>query len=108
MFKDVVKATNNNQVPIPNATLVLTALDVDDIKLKTGFDFTKVKIVKRFCSQMFMISFMIVDASGSVIKMIYPEEQNDWDTMSMTAMEDLLKRSSSADFLKEMRKAVNR
>ena len=108
MFKDVVKATNNNQVPIPNATLVLTALDVDDIKLKTGFDFTKVKIVKRFCSQMFMISFMIVDASGSVIKMIYPEEQNEWDTMSMTAMEDLLKRSSSADFLKEMRKAVNR
>ena len=108
MFKDVVKATNNNQVPIPNATLVLTALDVDDIKLKTGFDFTKVKIVKRFCSQMFMISFMIVDASGSVIKMIYPEEQNDWDTMSMSAMEDLLKRSSSADFLKEMRKAVNR
>lgn len=108
MFKDVVRATNNNQVPIPNATLVLTALDVDDIKLKTGFDFTKVKIVKRFCSQMFMISFMIVDASGSVIKMIYPEEQNDWDTMSMTAMEDLLKRSSSADFLKEMRKAVNR
>ena len=108
MFKDVVKATNNNQVPIPNATLVLTALDVDDIKLKTGFDFTKVKVVKRFCSQMFMISFMIVDASGSVIKMIYPEEQNEWDTMSMTAMEDLLKRSSSADFLKEMRKAVNR
>ena len=108
MFKDVVRATNNNQVPIPNATLVLTALDVDDIKLKTGFDFTKVKIVKRFCSQMFMISFMIVDASGSVIKMIYPEEQNEWGTMSMTAMEDLLKRSSSADFLKEMRKAVNR
>lgn len=99
------KKTN---APIPNASMVLTAIDVDNLKYATGIDFNKVSTVNKFASQMFLITFIIVDSSTRTIKTLYPGESDDWDIVSLDSVEDLLAKSSNIDFMREIKKSINR
>lgn len=108
-LKDPVTAvTKDKGIPIPNATLVLSALDVDNIKLGCGIDLMNLKYVNKLAKQLFLITFVIVDSSSGVIRSVYPNEQDDWDNMSIASIEDLVSKSSNADFMKELKRTVNR
>lgn len=108
-LKDPVSAvTKDKGIPIPNATLVLSALDVDNIKLGSGIDLNNIRMVNKLAKQLFLITFVIVDSSSGTIKSIYPNEQDDWDNMSIASLEDLVSKSSNADFMKELKRTVNR
>lgn len=108
-LKDPVNAvTKDKGIPIPNATLVLSALDVDNIKLGCGIDLMNLKYVNKLAKQLFLITFVIVDSSSGVIRSVYPNEQDDWDNMSIASIEDLVSKSSNADFMKELKRTVNR
>ena len=108
-LRDPVTAlTKNKGIPIPNATLVLSALDVDNIKLGSGIDLNNPRMVRKLAKQIFLINFVIVDSSSGVIKSLYPEEQDDWDNMSIASIEELISKSSNADFMKELKRTINR
>lgn len=111
LFKSVLPTLTGFQrtnAPIPNATMVLTAIDVDNIKLNTGYDFSKESVVSKFASQMFIIAFVIVDSSTRTIKTLYPGETSRWDLVALDTIEDLIARSSNQDFMKELKRSINR
>jgi len=66
------------------------------------------KYVNKLAKQLFLITFVIVDSSSGVIRSVYPNEQDDWDNMSIASIEDLVSKSSNADFMKELKRTVNR
>lgn len=97
-----------SQAPIPNATMILTAIDVDNIKLNTGIDLTKVSTVKTLAQNMFLITFVIMDSSTRTLRTLYPDSQNSWSTHALDAIEDLVAKSSNVDFMRELKKSINR
>lgn len=110
-FKDaipILTGFKRSRAPIPNATMILTSIDVDNIKLNTGIDLTQVKNVKTLAQNMFLITFVIMDPSTRTLKTLYPDSENSWNTHALDAIEDLVSKSSNVDFMRELKKSINR
>lgn len=107
-LKDPVMALNKGVVPIPNATMVLTSLDVENIKSNSGVDLNKVSVVRILAKQLFLICFVIVDSSAGKMKVLYPESDTDWDVQSLASVETDLAKTDNSELVKELNRVVNR
>lgn len=107
-LKDPVMALNKGDVPIPNATMVLTSLDVENIKSNSGVDLNKVSVVRILAKQLFLICFVIVDSSAGKMKVLYPESDTDWDVQSLASVEADLAKTDNSELVKELNRVVNR
>lgn len=75
---------------IPNASIIISQADVDNIKNQTELDLLKASNAKKFCGELFLISFIIVDIDAESIKIMLPDMNNDFDVHSLAAVQKQL------------------
>ena len=71
---------------IPNASIIMTQTDVDNIKAETKIDLLKPGTAKKFCGELFLMSFIIIDTDRESIKILLPDMNNDFDVHSLAAV----------------------
>lgn len=71
---------------IPNASIIMTQTDVDNIKAETKIDLLKPGTAKKFCGELFLMSFIIIDTDRESIKILLPDMNNDFDVHSLAAI----------------------
>ena len=81
---------------IPNASIIMTQSDVDNIKSQTGIDLLKGSTAKKFCGELFLISLIIIDTDAQSIKIMLPDMNNDFDVHSIASVEKQLATLSTA------------
>lgn len=81
---------------IPNATIMMSASDCDNIKAQTKLDVMKPSLAKRLCGELFLISLVVIDQDAESIKLFIPELYNDWEVHSLASVEKQLAELSTA------------
>jgi hypothetical protein len=81
---------------IPNATIMLTNGDVENVKSQTKLDLMKTSLAKRFCKELFLISLVVIDQDAESIKLFIPDLYGDWDVHSLAGVEKQLAELSTA------------
>lgn len=77
---------------IPNATLVVTSLEVDYITKNHGYDLNNEKIAKKVMDGLFLMTFIIVDDATKTVKVLY----DGYPTYQMFSL-DLLEKEVSVN-----------
>lgn len=75
---------------IPNASIIMSQQDVDNIKHQTEIDLLKASEAKKFCGELFLISLIIIDTDAQSIKIMLPDMNNDYDVHSLASVEKQL------------------
>lgn len=90
---------------LPNATIVISAEEVEFIKSEYGFDLYNPIFFNKILNTYFLLGFVIVDSSAQIAHFLF-EDQTDFQTVTFSALE----KSSVNDErkFKEMLKVVNR
>lgn len=81
---------------IPNATIMITNGDVENIKAQTKLDVLKPSLAKRLCNELFLMSFIVIDQDAESIKLYIPDLYRDWDVHSLASVEKQLAELSTA------------
>lgn len=81
---------------IPNCSLIISAGDVSNIKAKTGIDLLKGSTAKKFCKELFLITLVVVDTDAESIKILHPDEHNDYNVHSLASVNKQLAELSTA------------
>lgn len=71
---------------IANATIIISKSDVDHIEDVTKIDMLKPSNALKFCEELFLMSFIVVDIDNESIKILQPEESNDFSVQSLAAV----------------------
>ena len=71
---------------IPNATMIISKADVDNIEEKTKIDMLNPTVAKRFCDELFLMSFIVIDTDQESIKILTPDINNDFEVQSLAAV----------------------
>ena len=71
---------------IPNASIIMSKDDVDNIKAKTKIDLLKGSTAKKFCGELFLMSLIIIDADAESVKIMLPDINNDFDVHSIASI----------------------
>jgi hypothetical protein len=81
---------------IPNATIMVTNGDVENVKSQTKLDLMKPSLAKRLCKELFLISLVVIDQDAESIKLFIPDLYGDWDVHSLAGVEKQLAELSTA------------
>lgn len=71
---------------IPNASIIMSQADVDNIKNQTDIDLLKGSVAKSFCGELFLISLIIIDTDSESIKIMLPDMNNDYEVHSLASV----------------------
>lgn len=71
---------------IPNASIIMSQADVDNIKNQTEIDLLKGSTAKEFCGELFLISLVIIDTDAESIKLMLPDMHNDFEVHSLASV----------------------
>ena len=103
IFKAPTKFITDGNVPIPNATLILSQPDVSILLNETGIDLTDVSIIKRLAKSLFLITVIIVDKDTSTFRIIHPDDDYPaWDTQSLSAAEAEVSKTDYSTMMREL------
>lgn len=75
---------------IPNASIIMSQNDVDNIKNQTNIDLLKAGAAKKFCGELFLLSFIIIDLDAESIKVLLPDQYADFDVQDLGAVKKQL------------------
>ena len=85
-IKDKQGKGNLQNGMIPNASIIMTQSDVDNIKAQTDIDLLKPSSAKKFCGELFLMSLIIIDTDRESIKILLPDMNNDYDVHSLASV----------------------
>jgi len=105
-WKKGIQAINGGDVPIPNGTLVLTNVDVEYIADVTGIDLDSVTYAKRLANNLYLIAVGILNGESS-FKYFLPDQQSNWDVLSLSSINTTLARLDNTSLQKELGKIIN-
>ena len=71
---------------IPNASIIMSKDDVDNIKAKTKIDLLKGSTAKKFCGELFLMSLIVIDADAESVKIMLPDINDDFDVHSIASI----------------------
>ena len=71
---------------IPNAAIVMSQADVNNIKQQTEIDLLKGSSAKKFCGELFLMNLVIIDTDAGSIKIMQPDENNDYSVHSLASV----------------------
>lgn len=71
---------------IPNASIIMSQADVDNIKNQTDIDLLKGSAARKFCGELFLISLVIIDTDAESIKLMLPDMHNDFEVHSLASV----------------------
>ena len=98
-WQDKLTGGNNKDVGhglIPNATIILSKSDVDNIKREKDIDLLSGSKAAKFCKELFLIGLVVIDDDAESVKVLLPDLHNDYDVMSMAAIKKQLAQLDTA------------
>lgn len=108
MINQFLGKGNPNGV-LPNASIIVSKEDVDNVKSQTGIDLLNGKTAANFCNELFLISFIVIDTDAQSVKLMLPDLHNDFEIHSMASVnKQLATLDTSGDKTREMLKALGR
>jgi hypothetical protein len=75
---------------IPNSSIVTTKSVIDNVKAKTGIDLMDPKTAVRFCHELFLISFVVIDTDAESVKLMIPDMGHDFEIHSLASIKKQL------------------
>lgn len=81
---------------IPNASIIVSKADVDNVKRMTEIDLLKGSTARNFCGELFLISFIVVDTDAGKMMHMMPDEGSTFNVMSMNSVEKQLATLNTA------------
>ena len=81
---------------IPNASIIVSKADVDNVKRMTEIDLLKDSTARNFCGELFLISFIVVDTDAGKMMHMMPDEGSTFNVMSMNSVEKQLATLNTA------------
>ena len=79
---------------LPNATIVLSSFAADEIKEKSGVDVRDVYFAKKVISDLFLMTFMIIDEGTETVDILY-QSASSFETYSLETLEREVDLSSN-------------
>ena len=98
----------NGEIPIPNASMVLSETDVAMLRNETGIDLSSVSNAKRLARALFLIAITIIDPSAGTMKVLFTDTDSDWDIQSIAAIDAEVSKTDNSAIMKELNKIINR
>lgn len=108
LLRAPLSVINKGDVPIPNGTLILSQTDVTLLTNETGIDLGKVANAKRLAKSLFLITVAIVDASAGTMKVLFTDNDVDWDIQSLASIDAEVSKTDNSALMQALNKAVNR
>lgn len=71
---------------IPNATIIISKSDADHIEEVTKIDMLDASKARRFCEELFLSCFIVIDIDNESIKILTPDINNDFEVQSLAAV----------------------
>lgn len=84
-LRDLNKAKTTGGL-IPNATIIMSQSDVDNIKNQTDIDLLKASTATSFCKELFLMSLVVIDTDKESIKIMTPDLHNDYEIHSIASV----------------------
>jgi len=81
---------------IPNASLIISAGDVINVKAKTGIDLLNGRTAAKLCKELFLISMVVIDTDAESIKILLPDNHDDYEVHSLASVNKQLAELSTA------------
>lgn len=81
---------------IPNSTLVISNEDVINVKAKTGIDLLNGGTATKFCKELFLIGMVVIDTNAESIKILLPDNHDDYEVHSLASVNKQLAELSTA------------
>lgn len=88
-WHDKLTGGNNKDVGhglIPNATIVMSKSDIDNIKREKGIDLLNGKKAAKFCKELFLIGLIVIDNDAESVKVMLPDLHDDYEVQSIAAI----------------------
>ena len=85
-FKDKIGKSKAITGVIPNASIVITQADVNNIKAQTKINLLKGSSARKFCKELFLLGFVIIDDDAESIKCMFPDLHNDFEVHSLASI----------------------
>lgn len=94
---------------IPNATIIISQNDVTNIKSQTSIDLLNASTARKFCGELFLISFVVIDMEAESIKIMFPDSHNDFEVHSLASInKQLATLDTSGSKTRDMFKLLGR
>lgn len=81
---------------IPNAAIIMSQTDVNNIKQTTDIDLLKSSSAKKFCGELFLMNLVIIDTDAESIKIMQPDSNNEFDVHSLASVNKQLAQLDTA------------
>lgn len=81
---------------IPNSTLVISSNDVVNVKAKTGIDLLNGPTATKLCKELFLIAMVVIDTDAESIKILLPDNHDDYEVHSLASVNKQLAELSTA------------
>lgn len=81
---------------IPNASLIISSGDVINVKAKTGIDLLNGRTAAKLCKELFLISMVVIDTDAESIKILLPDNHDDYEVHSLASVNKQLAELSTA------------
>lgn len=81
---------NNHSGLIPNATIIMSQTDVDNIKEMTNINLLNGSAAKKFCNELFLMALIIEDLDSECIKILLPDINNEYEVHSLASVKKQL------------------
>ena len=100
---------NGHSGLIPNATIVVSQADVDNVKANTGINLLKGSSARSLCRELFLMAFIVIDMDTESIKVLLPDIHNDYEIHSLASVKKQLATLDTAgDKTRDMFKLLGR
>lgn len=87
---------NGSSGLIPNAALIITNNDVENVKAETDIDVLKGSVGCKLCKELFMMALIVIDQDQESVKMLTPDINSDYEVHSMASINKQLAELDTA------------
>lgn len=94
---------------IPNATIMISKEDVDNVLAEKNIDLLNPGTAFRFCRELFLMNFVVIDLNAQTIKVLTPDQHKDFEIHTLASVEkQLALLDSSAAASREIFKVLKK
>ena len=87
---------STNRGFIPNATIIVSKDDVNNVLSETGIDLLNNGKAYAFCRELFLMNFVVIDMDAQTIKVLTPDLHKDFEIHTLASVEKQLSMIDTA------------
>jgi hypothetical protein len=87
---------NNARGLMPNASIIITNNDVENVKAETGIDLLKGSVAKKLCNELFLMALVVIDQDAESVKLFLPDTHSDYEVHSIASINKQLAELDTA------------